>query len=245
MKSVDFVYYFPYIFAGAVILVIAAGFYVDKKRKEKIREYAEKNGFEYDQDGMLLINYIGFSGDFNSKTGFLSFFRSNDDVSDVLHSTYLNLFDTGHSRKTKNIISIPFKKSKIFLFDYYYTVGSGKNSTTYSQTVAIYKSDNKFPSFSMRPEGFFDSITSLIGYNDIDFPEYPSFSKSYYLKSKNEVLIREFFTDNRIRIFEQYPGWYVEGNENFIVFYKKKLVSLKNYLSYIDEINKLLTSLDI
>jgi len=244
MSRLDFVEFFPYIIIAVMGAIVLGVVYADKRRKNKIKEIAEKSGFEYDFNGDILIGYIGSDRAVPEERSFV-LNKYSDDVSRYLYSTGISLFDNGHSKKTKNIISFPFKNSKIFLFDYYYTVGSGKNSTTYSQTVAFYKSDKKFPSFSMRPENFFDTITSLVGYNDIDFNEFPSFSKLYYLKSKDEATVKEFFSEHRIRFFEQTPGWYLEANENFIVLYKKGLVSVDKYQQHIDEVTNIFNSLDI
>ena len=62
------------------------------------------------------------------------------------------------------------------VFDYKYTVGGGRSSHTYNQTVAYIK-DMKvsLPFFTLGPENFFHKVGSVFGYKDIDFSSHPLF----------------------------------------------------------------------
>src|SRR4029077_13545783 len=65
-------------------------------------------------------------------------------------------------------------------FDYIYTVSSGKSSHTYRQTVYFrYSKELALPHFVMVPEKWYHRIGTYFGMQDIDFVQYPTFSKNY------------------------------------------------------------------
>ncbi len=233
-------FYIFFFFIAIFIVIIIVIIVLDKKRKREIIDICEKNGFLYDENGFEALNYL--EGASYTEGGFFNF---NFPLIERLSSTGIGLFNKGHSKKVKNIFFIPFKNSKVMTMDYYYTVGGGKNSTTYSQTVFLYKTKINIPLFYLRPENFFDSVTAMVGFNDIDFKDYPDFSKKYYLKSNDEAGVREFFNENRIRVLENFGGWYIEANGNFIIFHKGKIIDTVDYFNYIEEVKHLLNLLSI
>ena len=63
------------------------------------------------------------------------------------------LFNQGHSKQIKNAMYGEIDGVKAAVFDYYYVVGSGKNRTTYNQSVVYFEPTNlNLPHFSLRPE---------------------------------------------------------------------------------------------
>jgi hypothetical protein len=135
------------------------------------------------------------------------------------------LFKKGIGRRIKHLLTKEFPDSglKVYLFDYQYTVSTGKTSVTYYQTV-FYTStkDMGLPRFYLKPENLLHTIGSWLGKNDIDFDDFPDFSKSYYLTGEDEYLIRRTFTEQVIKFFEKNPGWSVEGLNYFMIFYQER-----------------------
>ena len=115
------------------------------------------------------------------------------------------------------------QNTELAIFDYRYTTGSGKNSTTSKQTVIYFRSPTlDLPHFAVRPEGIFHKIGGAFGYQDIDFQAHPQFSQMYLLRGNDEPRIRELFGEERIAFFESHPKISVEGADNQLVFYRRR-----------------------
>lgn len=131
-----------------------------------------------------------------------------------------NLFNKGHSKKILNIVIGEVPDLEIVIFDYHYTVGSGKNQKNHRRSVALIESqDLKVPAFTIRPENMFDKLGAIIGLQDIDFDTHPLFSKMFLLKGENETQIREFFNDPVLTMLEKKPKVCVEASSGKMIFY--------------------------
>ena len=152
--------------AAVVILFVGIFilyFYLEKKRREALRALARQLGFNftpYDTFGLPAM----FS--------------------------HLSLFNVGHSRRAKNIIYGEREGASVFIFEYYYVTGSGKNRHTHSFTVCCVNMGMNFPYLWIRREHFFDKLTSLVGFDDIDFESH-EFSKQFYVKSESKKFAYE------------------------------------------------------
>jgi hypothetical protein len=122
------------------------------------------------------------------------------------------LFSSGHSKQVKNFMYGEANSVKAAVFDYIYTTGSGKNSSTHYQSCVYLEAGNlNIPFFSLRPEGFMTKIFQAFGYQDIDFGQRPNFSEQYLLRGQDEPAIRQTFNDGLLAFFEGYPGTCVDG----------------------------------
>ena len=94
-------------------------------------------------------------------------------------------------------------------------------------------------------EKIFDRVMAFTGYKDIDFKMYPDFSKKFLLMGNNEPEIREFFTDEVIRFFENHQIYHLESNgEALIIFDKIKLARTDETIAFIDYGNELAALID-
>ncbi len=135
----------------------------------------------------------------------------------------MHLFSQGRSKKLKNMLHGESNNVEVAIFDYRYTVGSGKNSNTYHQTVIYFRSPQlKLPQFDLRPEGFWHKIGSAFGYQDIDFASHPQFSRAYLLRGENEANIRAFFDEELLSFFETQKKISVEARGDQLVFYRQQ-----------------------
>lgn len=210
--------FLPFLFIGGFIVLIVGGIIysmvAEKKRRADLMETAESLGLAFipDGDDRLLASL----GEFK-------------------------LFSQGRSRKMKNLIQGDSGEVKIAIFDYQYTVGNGKNSSTHRQSViSLQSSELTSPDFSMRPEGMFDKIGSALGFQDIDFESHPEFSRLFVLQSSNEEAIRNYFQAPLLEFFEKKPGISVEAQSGAMFFYRprKKIHAreIKDHLSQAYEI---------
>lgn len=156
------------------------------------------------------------------------------DTDDFGTMSYLRSFSVfkDHRGKIRNLCqkkSLDLKED-FNIFDYAYTVSTGKSSVTYEFTVFF--ANSKFlglPEFKMKPENFGHKLMALLGWNDINFEEYPIFSNKYHLTGSDEYYIRHRFNDNVLKFFSKASGWTVEAVNYYLVFYSwNKLVDEKS-----------------
>ncbi len=138
-------------------------------------------------------------------------FEAAGDVEQVKTLGDLPLFSHGHSKKVSNVMSGRAGGREVKLFDYRYTTGSGKNSHTWHQTVALYpQAGEGLPQFLLAPENVFHKIGAVFGYQDIDFDSSPEFSSHYLLRGPDEMAIRSVFSVDALHLFALQQGWHVE-----------------------------------
>ena len=131
------------------------------------------------------------------------------------------LFNQGHSKKIKNFMYGQASGVKTAVFDYIYTVGGGKSSHTYFQSVVYLEPANlNIPFFCLRPENFFHKMLGAFGYQDIDFGQRPEFSKNYLLRGQDESLIRQIFNDRVLAFFESYTSTCTDAGGNQIFLFR-------------------------
>ncbi len=86
--------------------------------------------------------------------------------------------------------------------------------------VFVTETDLPIPDFALEPEGLWSKVFEHTGGKDIDFHEYPKFSKKYYLRGDNETTIRELFSETVIRFFENREEMHVECHKHRLLIYK-------------------------
>jgi hypothetical protein len=99
--------------------------------------------------------------------------------------------------------------------------------------IAMEFASIRLPSFTIRPEGMLDAIGSLLGLQDIDFVDDPSFSRLFVLKGNDEPAIREFFDAKLRRVLTVMGGSQMESSTNTLVFHcgvRKRPDQMKEYM---------------
>jgi hypothetical protein len=224
----EIIFYFQYVVVVVVLFLIIYLSYKQRKREKEMNDFISKNGFTIETADTILSLLGG---------GIKSSFWGDE----MFFGPDLRIFNVGRSKKIKNSFSINFNNSKIYFFNYNYTTGGGKSSTTYILTIAVFKSAKNIPQFYLRPERFFDKISEFFGYNDIDFKHRPEFSKKYYLKSNDEYSVINIFNDELLEFFETHPDYYVESNNGYIAIYRYEFVEPEKYPDFIEDVKKILT----
>jgi hypothetical protein len=80
------------------------------------------------------------------------------------------------------------------------------------------------PEFVLEKEHLIDKLFVKLGYQDIDFEEYPIFSDKYLLAGKEEDKIREFFSSKLIKLFENNLVYYLESKDGMLFIQMKQEV---------------------
>lgn len=182
------------VFLLAVVAAIVADYRMEKKRTEEFRAIA----------GRLGLQFVGESA-----------------PDQMAQWNGLHLFDQGRSRSIRNLLQGEVEGSRVAVFDYRFTVGSGKNSHTYRQTVCAFEDARlQLPGFELRPESFWHRIGGLFGYQDVDFEEQPEFSKRYLLRGSDEGGIRALFRRDILEHYETREGLCTEAKGARLIVYR-------------------------
>jgi hypothetical protein len=165
----------------------------EKKRTENLRDVAAELSFEFVHSDDRLLARLG---DFP-------------------------LLSQGRSRKMKNVLHGTSSNTEVSIFDYCYTTGGGKNSQTHHQTAVCFRSKRlHLPNFELRPERWYHKIGSMLGYQDIDFADYPEFSRRYLLRSDDEQGVRDLFTAAAIEQLDGHTDICAEGRADRLIVFR-------------------------
>ena len=133
------------------------------------------------------------------------------------------LFNRGHSKRFRNIMSSSVAGLRTFLFDYKYTVGGGRSSRTYSQTVATYCKSGNLPVFNLQPQGLMHKLWDAVVHKDIIFDSNPNFAQRYVLRSEETERTRMVFTPTLLSFLESLDPqkkWQIEGMGDTLIIYR-------------------------
>jgi hypothetical protein len=208
--------FFWVFFAALLVLVIVGAVYAKAQAQKRTRALE------------ILASQIGF-------------IFHGDDWSDPSQAPQLGtaLFNRGSGRRFDNIMTGEYGGLKVSIFDYRYTVSSGKSAYTYTQTVAVFAPQRLLPLFELRPEGFFDRVGDVFMHKDIDFDSNPEFSRRYLLRGPEPENIRALFSPALLAFFEGFDPeqkWHVEGNGDSLLFYRSNaVVDAEQILSFRDQ----------
>ena len=132
---------------------------------------------------------------------------------------------------------------QVSLADYNFSPPGTKKKTQETTLLTIQTNSINLPPFTLMPSGWLiDSLSSLVGYRDINFDSHTQFSKQYLLRafdeddqgnefsryeepsssafkaSKNDSLVRDLFTHELLDLLETNSGVSLEGRgDQFIL----------------------------
>ncbi len=202
----------------------------NRKRDDGFREYADRSGGRYTKkaDNSIISNFDG-----------------------------IELFQLGRPGSVSNLIERDGSE-KLWIFDYIYrtggsirdqdrasfsvggvTVSSGRgrrshsNTQTHFFTVAAVSSRSlNLPQFTLTRANILTRLASTIGFQDIDLPDHPQFSKKYLLQGRDEQSVRAIFTAELARLFEDTENVCMGGGRNLLVIYTRQAVAPSDLQSF-------------
>jgi hypothetical protein len=154
-------------------------------------------------------------------------YKPSDDYGMIKWLLDFKLFKDGGSKKiTPMIIQEKDELEFTSLFDYAYTISTGKSSVTFRQTVYFrYSKSLALPHFVMVPEKWYHRLGTYFGMQDIDFVQYPDFSQNYLLRGKDEEYIRYHFDHpEMIRFFDKQGFYSLEGVNYLMILYMHNVI---------------------
>ena len=129
------------------------------------------------------------------------------------------------------------------LFDYKFTVGGGRYSHTYRQTVAAYsKTGVQLPLIEVRQRGLWRKIFPGRG---MRFDSHPEFARKIYVRCSDEVRGQSIFTPALLLFIDQIDPakkWCFEGQGDTLIVYRaQKKMKPPDFRSFLDETSSLAT----
>jgi hypothetical protein len=102
------------------------------------------------------------------------------------------VFQKGHSKEFRNVMTGNAGNLRAVLFDYKYTVGGGRYSHVYRQTIGAFsKSGVNLPVVEVRQKGLWLKMFSGKG---MRFDSNPEFAKTMYVRCSDEIRGQGIFT---------------------------------------------------
>jgi len=177
-----------------ILVVVVVSWRKERARTEALRRVAETAGLMFQAKGDLAA------------------LRSLGDV---------QLFDRGHSKRAANLMTGRVGDDHVAVFDYWFTVGSGKNKNTTCQTVVLLPSAKRsLPDLQMAPENPVTRLAEKVGFQDIDIESSPEFSSRYIVRGADEAAIRAALSPRATTYFAGHEGWSVEAKSGHVAIYR-------------------------
>ncbi len=154
----------------------------------------------------------------------------------LVDAHFLDSYRFFSTKKIERVYNRLFTEGSSFkIFDVNYSEGEFIAKEEVKTTMLHLKLDNNIPSFTLDREGFLEKVTLFAGFKDIPIENHSDFTKRFYLKGKNEVAIKQFFTDKLVVFFESNPYYHIESNgEALLIYSKERIAGVKEIKSLID-----------
>jgi len=201
-------------FSTLIPLLMLASYLIrkanEKKRTETLSKIASELGLEFQPDG-------------------------DPDLQSQL-ATFA-LMNKGRGRRLTNVCTGGTDEVRLWIFDYSFITGFGKNRRVRRQTVvALESAQLLLPEFHMRPEQVLDRVSQMVGLQDINFEQHLRFSSRFVLQSKLSDATREFFDDDLLDFFADRPGISIETQSRlFIVYRSRKLADPADFRTVFED----------
>ena len=184
------------------------------KRQDSLRELAEDLGWEY-----------------------------NPQIDQKSHGIERFLFfKTRQFNFSSNRLTSP--KATFSFFDLSFSEGIFIAKEDLNSSFLLIKTPKPTPVFVLDRENFMTPIYQLAGIEDLDFEEFPDFSKRFFLSGEDTVAIKSFFTKEVVFFFESHPIYHVESKGDCLLVKGKdraaSVLEIKGLLSFARELYHIL-----
>ena len=179
-------------------------------------------------------------------------------LQDSIHQS--RLFTDGSSWP-KTVLVGDANGVRVTLADYNFHRGTTKSKTKETTLLTIQSNSLRLPPFTLMPSGWLiDSLSSMVGYRDINFDSHPQFSKQYLLRafdeddlgnefsrneepsssafkeSKNEPTVRDLFNNELLDLLETNSGVSLEarGDQFILRRFTSKRVPANDLTAFVE-----------
>jgi len=113
-------------------------------------------------------------------------FNPHRDDSFTMGWGFLSRLSRGDDRYAFNILRGRYHEQPLFVFDYHYGTGSGKNRREHYGTILMLVVKEAFPKMTIRPETLGEKIETAFGIGDAIKFESAEFSRTFCVQSKDK-----------------------------------------------------------
>lgn len=123
-------------------------------------------------------------------------------------------------REVTHVLRSASQNNECAMFQYRMSLGEDD----VSHTIAAHRVSCPIPAFLLKPETFYDKLSTALGEPDVDFPTHQIFSSRYRLvcSEKDESTVRQMFTNGLLPLFEREQGWTIGCRRDWVAIYKHR-----------------------
>jgi hypothetical protein len=201
-------------FVGFALLALLLGFLSHKKEMERRRilgAWAGEQGFtfRFERDGAIEQRFPLFTA-----------------------------FRKGSNRYGYNVMEGSRNGRPVCCFDHhhetYSTDSKGRRTTHHHHASAVLlHAGHPLKSLFVRPEGFFDSITALAGFDDIDF-ELGEFSRAFYVKAPERRWAFDVLHQATMEFLLHAPRFHLEMEGPWLLVRRERRFSPEEFRQALD-----------
>ncbi len=143
-----------------------------------------------------------------------------------------DFFETRPLEYKENVISGTFPdcdNMRWEISDITFDEGALSAKEVFHTTVEVIHLNKEIPLFVLEQEGFFDKIFERVmafrGQADIDFPQYPEFSKNFLLRGENKSQLATFFTAPVVEFLLSKEVYHIESNGSSLLIFRSLRVA--------------------
>jgi len=127
-------------------------------------------------------------------------------------------------------------EAKIIFARITYPIPSTKTAQyiTDLQVVAVKFLEDDYGEIQIRPETFEDKIREFFKSIELDFPDFPEFSKKYYFITENKDLARKFAKPKLLELLEKIDGIFIQVKGRILVAKFNSIANITNCKALLD-----------
>ena len=208
------------LFAVLIVGLMIWQYYRNVQRRKELQAWAKAKGITFDRtrDGSLDGRYAQFG---------------------CLHK--------GSRRYGYNHLTGQWKDRSMHGFDYHYethsTDSKGRRQTHHHHfSAVVLESEIPLQPLFIRPEGFFDRLTEIVGFDDIDF-ESAEFSKAFYVKAPDQRWAFDVIHQRAMEFLLASPRFSIEFDRHRVIAFRDSRFSTDDYEAAADVLSGLLDGL--
>ncbi len=161
-----------------------------------------------------------------------------------------SLFNNGHTRRVSNLIEGTIEERPVKIFDYSYTVGSGKNKTTYRFNIAEVIFNHQLPLLTLIEKGgMFNRAPDIdVEKNAVKLQLEGDFNKYFDVETEKEfeIEVLQILTPDLMHdLCEKWKHLSLETTDDRLYIYENRLVDNTDELdSFVKLVSRLVLQID-
>jgi hypothetical protein len=124
----------------------------------------------------------------------------------------------GRSQRAYNVIAADIAGAKVKFFDFEYTVGKGRHTSTYRRSGCVLTTNLHCKQLLVRPENVFDKAAAIVGHEDIDLDN-AEFNEKFHVSSEDKQFAYDVLNQRAMQFFLDHPGITMEAAGHVFLFY--------------------------